>query len=106
LLKTCLKCGKEFNGHHSKQKYCSRNCSNPIINPKICPKCEQLFKPKHKEQRYCSRQCYDSGFRWGIEQTVKDVETTKKQEKESGFYDEWAKAMNRLSRDKDDNSIW
>ncbi|WP_298042513.1 hypothetical protein [uncultured Clostridium sp.] len=69
MLKICLNCNKEFEGT-SKQKCCSRKCSNELLHPPIIVKCDicgkeikrnksQIGKSKHF---YCSKECRAIGI--------------------------------------------
>ena len=62
IKKNCVVCGKEFEAHNDKQKYCSRKCfastkKKKII--KVCPICGKEFETvaKHRDKTYCSPNC-------------------------------------------------
>lgn len=61
MIKICEHCGKEFNTHHSNQKFCSTDCQHKareITYTLKCSQCNKLFKTKQKNRKFCSQECY------------------------------------------------
>ena len=66
MLKTCEYCGKEFNAHHSKQKFCSTLCQHEARRKTHvfeCQHCGKSFKSKAKNKKFCSTKCYHESQR-------------------------------------------
>lgn len=78
MINVCINCKKEFVTTQSKQKCCSRKCSNEIRHPKVIVKCDTCGKELPKTQKqlkyskrfYCSNACKAVGV--GIHQSGKN----------------------------------
>jgi endogenous inhibitor of DNA gyrase (YacG/DUF329 family) len=74
LQKVCALCGKPFESHAKKAKFCSRNCKRKYYaaygeqkEPKefltlTCPVCGLEFKQNSHKQVFCSKACYQAGY--------------------------------------------
>lgn len=66
---TCAYCGRSFEKHRSRQKYCSAGCRSRGRDPKTyeheCGHCGKRFLSTSKRSKYCSRLCSgkSNGFR-------------------------------------------
>lgn len=67
VKKKCLTCGKEFETHDGKRKYCCNECylkhresyyKKKKPKSKTCPMCGKEFKTTHGLQKYCCKECY------------------------------------------------
>lgn len=62
VLKTCLKCGKEFTPWHNRAKFCSATCrigsSKMRVVVKKCAFCGRDFETKFPGKKYCSQTCF------------------------------------------------
>lgn len=99
--KICLYCGKELiqNKVGAKKKYCDIVCkrayekTHPKIHAFICHYCNKHFEAAgSKERKYCSNGCYVKDRFWRNEDTVKMIESIKKQKKISKM-PKWFKEM-------------
>lgn len=70
MLKKCKFCGKEYETHNSKSKYCSISCSNKARNHKnvkcncdVCGKQIEIVFSRYKKNKhnYCSTECQSKG---------------------------------------------
>ena len=70
MLKKCKFCGKEYETHNSKSKYCSISCSNKGRNHKnvkcncdVCGKQIEIVFSRYKKNKhnYCSTECQSKG---------------------------------------------
>ncbi len=55
-IKTCARCGDQFNAHKDYQRFCCVRCAKPQPSPVCCNYCSVEFIPKHGA-RFCSRSC-------------------------------------------------
>lgn len=65
IVKTCERCGKEFNPWSETARYCGNRCSatasgeaRQTIAVKACVTCGREFRPVASRRKYCSRECY------------------------------------------------
>ena len=70
MLKKCEFCGKEYETHNSKSKYCSISCSNKGRNHRnvkcncdVCGKSIEVIYSRYKKNKhnYCSSECQSKG---------------------------------------------
>lgn len=61
MIKTCERCGKEFNTSKRTQKFCCWECkikAQVLDNEVVCPVCWEEFKPRKRHKKFCSVKCY------------------------------------------------
>lgn len=92
MVNVCLKCGKEFTESRGrKHLFCSAECRENYLIPKVCETCGKEFMGK-KNQKRCSERCRTRAY----EQKIYKKQQTKKLTKEK-ILEMYAEKMKRLA---------
>ncbi|NJL06969.1 MAG: hypothetical protein HC900_00920 [Methylacidiphilales bacterium] len=75
-VRTCERCGKQYQSRAQTSRFCSKACSDAAIRvlpDRDCKMCGATFRPRNSNSEYCSPKCRDEAKRFKQFETVCQV---------------------------------